>query len=58
MFCNPLNVQKEREKERNHFGPKHVRYLQRFFGLSEYDYTRKMLHKDDLGKVSSKAAER
>ena len=53
------NYRKERKKERKSLWPNtYIKYIQRFVGLSKYDYIRKMLNKNHLGKVPSKAAER
>ena len=50
--------EKEIKKEKKICLPHiHVKYIQRFVGLSEYDYTRKMLNKNHLGKVPSKVVE-
>ena len=49
----------KREKGRKSLWPHtHVKYIQRFGGLSDYDYIRIMLNKNHLFKVPSKAAER
>ena len=59
-FSDWLKKEKERKKkERKSLWPNtHIKYTQRFVGLSKYDYIRKMLNKNHLGKVPSKAAER
>ena len=54
---------KERKKERKErkkisLAQYTHKYTQRFVGLSKYDYIRKMLNKNHLGKVPSNAAER
>ena len=50
---------KKERKERKSLWPNtHNKYTKRFVGLSKYDYIRKMLNKNHLGKVPSKAAER
>ena len=51
--------EKEKERKEKSFWPNtYNKYIQRFVGLSKYDYIRKMLNKNHLGKVPSKAAER
>ena len=52
---SPLKDRKERKSPWPHT---HVKCVQRFVGLSEYNYIRKMLNKNHFGKVPSKAAER
>ena len=47
------------KKERKSLWPNaHIKYIQRFVGLSEYDYIRQILNKNHSGKVPSTAAER
>ena len=57
-----VGAKKERKKERKErkslWPNTHIKYTQRFVGLTKYDYIRKMLNKNHLGKVLSKAAER
>ena len=57
-----VGAKKERKKERKErkslWPNTHIKYIQRFVGLSEYDYIRKMLNKNHLGKVPCKTAGR
>ena len=46
------------ERKKSPWPHTHVKYIQRFVGLSEYNFIRKMLNNNHLGKVPSKAAER
>ena len=55
---NGKRKKEERKKKKKSLSPNtHMKYTQRFVGLSKYDYIRKMLNKNHLGKVPSKAAE-
>ena len=48
--------ERKRKKERKSLWPNtHIKYTKRFVGLSKYDYIRKMLNKNHLGKIPSKA---
>ena len=50
---------RKEKKERKCLWPNtHIKYTQRFVGLSKYNYIRKILNKNHLGKVPSKEAER
>ena len=51
--------EKKERKERKSLWPNtHIKYIQRFVGLSEYDHIRKMLNNNHWDKVPSKTAER
>ena len=58
-FIERKKERKKERKERKSLWPNtHIKSTKRFVGLSKYDYIRKMLNKNHLGKVPSKAAER
>ena len=60
FFSDWLKKEKERKKKerKSLWSNTHIKYTQRFVGLSKYDHIRKMLNKNHLGKVPSEAAER
>ena len=49
--------ERKKERKKSLWPNTYIKYIQRFVRLSKYDYIRKMLDKNHLGKVPSKAAE-
>ena len=56
-FCIHSGKKERKEREKISLAQYTHQILQRFVGLSEYDHIKKMLNKNHLGNVPSKAAE-